>query len=99
MNGKYKVKGIGSINLGGDFYYSIKFIDPIFLYLFPYIYKKNFEFFRKKEVFRKVTIRKRIGEKEMSRGRKKSERRPLLFYELYEPHLFTLISLYIRGKF
>jgi len=48
----------------------MKFIDPIFLYLFPYIYKKNFEFLRKEEVFRKVTIRKGIGEKEISKERK-----------------------------
>ena len=73
----------------------MKFIDLIFLYLFPYIYEKNFEFFRKEEVFGKVTIRKGIGEKEISKGRKKLERKPLLFYKLYEPHLFILISLYI----
>jgi len=95
VNRKYRVKGIGSTNLGGDFYYSTKFIDPIFLYLFPYIYEKNFEFLRKEEVFGKVTIRKGISEKEISRGRKKLERRPLLFYKRYEPHLFILISLYI----
>ena len=95
MNRKYRVKGIGSTNLGGDFYYSIKFIDLIFLYLFPFIYEKNFEFLRKEEVFGKVTIRKRISKKEISRERKKLERRPLLFYELYEPYLFILISLYI----
>jgi len=92
---KYRAKGIGSTNLGGDFYYSMKFIDLIFSYLFPYIYKKNFEFLRKEEVFRKVTIRKGIGKKEISRGRKKLERRPLLFYKRYKPYLFTLISLYI----
>jgi len=73
----------------------MKFIDPIFLYLFPYIYEKNFKFLRKEEVFGKVTIRKGIGEKEISKGRKKLERRPSLFYEYYEPYLFTLISLYI----
>ena len=95
MSGKYKAKGIGSTNLGGDFYYSMKFIDPIFLYLFPYIYEKNFEFLGKEEVFGKVTIRKGIGEKEISRGRKKLERRPSLFYKYYEPYLFILISLYI----
>jgi len=92
---KYRAKGIGSTNLGGDFYYSIRFIDPIFSRLFPYIYKKNFEFLRKEEVFGKVTIRKRISKKEISKGRKKLERRPLLFYKLYEPYLFILISLYI----
>jgi len=92
---KYKVKEIRSINLGGDFYYSTKFIDLIFLYLFPYIYKKNFKFLRKKDVFGKVTIRKGISKKEISKGRKKLERRPLLFYKLYKPYLFILISLYI----
>jgi hypothetical protein len=95
VSGKYKVKGIGSTNLGGDFYYSTKFTNLIFLYLFPYIYEKNSEFFKKEEVFRKVTIRKGIGRKEISKGRKKLERKPLLFGELYEPYLFTLISLYI----
>jgi len=95
VNRKYKAKGIGSTNLGGDFYYSMKFIDLIFLYLFPYIYKKNFEFLRKEEVFGKVTIRKEISEKEISRERKKLEKRPLLFYKYYKPYLFTLISLYI----
>jgi len=95
MSRKYKAKGIGSTNLGGDFYYSTKFIDLIFLYLFPYIYEKNFEFLRKEEVFGKVTIRKEISKKEISKGRKKLEKRPSLFYKLYEPHLFILISLYI----
>jgi len=95
VSGKYRAKGIGNTNLGRDFYYSTEFINPIFLYLFPYIYEKNFEFLRKEEVFGKVTIRKGISEKEISRGRKKSERRPLLFYKLYKPHLFILISLYI----
>jgi len=95
VSGKYRVKGIGSTNLGGDFHYSMKFIDLIFSHLFPYIYEKNFEFLRKEEVFGKVTIRKGIGEKEMSRGRKKLERRPLLFYKYYKSHLFILISLYI----
>jgi len=92
---KYRVKGIRSTNLGGDFYYSMKFIDPIFSRLFPYIYKKNFKFLRKEEVFGKVIIRKEISEKEISKGRKKLERRPLLFYKYYKPYLFTLISLYI----
>jgi len=95
VSGKYRVKGIGSTNLRRDFYYSTKFIDLIFLYLFPYIYEKNFEFLRKEEVFEKVTIRKRISEKEISRGKKKSKRKPLLFYKLYKPYLFILISLYI----
>jgi len=92
---KYRVKGIGSTNLGGDFYYFMKFIDPIFLYLFPYIYEKNFEFLRKEEVFRKVTTGKRISKKEISKERKKLERRLLLFYKLYKPYFFILISLYI----
>ena len=95
MSRKYKVKGIGNTNLGRDFYYSMKFIDLIFLYLFSYIYKKNFEFLKKEEIFGKVTIRKRISEKEISKEKKKLERRPLLFYELYKPYLFILISLYI----
>ena len=95
MSRKYRIKGIGSTNLGGDFHYSTKFIDLIFSRLFSSIYEKNFEFLRKEEVFGKVTIRKGIGEKEISRGRKKLERRPLLFYKLYEPYLFILISLYI----
>ena len=95
MSRKYRIKGIGSTNLGEDFYYSMKFMNPIFSHLFPYIYKKNFKFLRKEEVFRKVTIRKGISEKEISKGRKKLERRPLLFYELYKPYLFILISLYI----
>jgi len=92
---KYRVKGIGSTNLGRDFLYSTKFIDLIFLYLFPYIYKEIFKFLRKEEVFRKVTIRKGISKKEISKGRKKLERRPLLFYKLHKPYLFILISLYI----
>jgi len=92
---KYKIKGIRSTNLRRDFYYSIKFMNLIFLRLFPYIYEKVFEFLRKEEVFGKVTIRKRISKKKISKGRKKLERRPLLFYKLYEPYLFTLISLYI----
>ena len=95
MSGKYRVKGIGSTNLGGDFYYSMKFIDLIFLYLFPYIYEKNFKFLRKEEVFRYFTIRKEIGKKEISKKRKKLEKRPLLFYKLYKPYLFILIPLYI----
>jgi len=73
----------------------MKFIDLIFLYLFPYIYEKNFKFLRKEEVFRKVIIRKGISKKEINKERKKLERRPLLFYKLYEPYLFILISLYI----
>ena len=95
MSRKYRAKGIGSTNLGGDFHYSVRFMDPIFSRLFPYIYEKNFEFLRKEEIFGKVTIRKRISKKEISKGRKKSERRPLPFYELYKPHLFILISLYV----
>jgi len=95
MSRKYRAKGIESTNLGGDFYYSMKFIDLIFSRLFPYIYKKNFEFLRKEEAFGKVTIRKGISEKEISKGRKKLERRLSLFYKRYEPYLFTLISLYI----
>jgi len=99
VSGKYGAKGMGSANLGGDFLHSAKFMDPIFLRLFPCMYEKNFEFLGKEEVFGKVAARKGISEKEMSRGRKKSERRPSPFCELYEPHLFTPISLHVRREF
>jgi hypothetical protein len=45
-----------------------------FLYLFPYIYRENSEFLRRKEAFRKFTIEEEIGKKEMRKRGK------ILFY-------------------